>query len=132
MASDADRQVILDGINSYNRGRVPDDGYLPLSVFARSDDGQTIGGLLGETFWQWLHIELLWVEEQHRRHGLGTELLVATEAEAMRRRCTGAYVNTMDFQAPEFYLKHGYIEAGRIPDLPSGHSRIHLQKRFDQ
>ena len=82
----------------------------------------------GETFWTWLHIELLWIEEGHRRKGLGTKLLKAAEDEASRRGCTGAFVNTMDFQAPAFYRQHGYTEEGQIPDFPPGHRRIHLQK----
>lgn len=34
------------------------------------------------------------------------------------------------FQAPEFYRNLGYVDAGHIPDLPPGHNRVHLQKRF--
>jgi GNAT superfamily N-acetyltransferase len=130
-ASSSDRQIITDGLNAFNRLQVPADNYSPLCVFARSDCGKTIGGLLGETFWRWLHIDLLWIEEGERGHGLGTQLMLAAEEEAIKRDCTGAFVNTMDFQAPEFYRRLGYSEAGQIPDLPPGHRRIHLQKRFD-
>lgn len=130
-ASAADRKIIADGLDAFNRGRVPPDGYTPLSIFARDDDGEIIGGLLGETFWDWLHVDLLWIAEAHRGRGLGTRLMQAAEEEAIRRGCAGSYVNTMDFQAPEFYIRLGYTPAGEIPDLPQGHRRIHLQKRFD-
>ncbi|MBT6148817.1 MAG: GNAT family N-acetyltransferase [Gemmatimonadetes bacterium] len=129
--SSTDRQILTDGLSAFNRLHVPSDDHSPLCVFARSENGETIGGLLGETFWRWLHIELLWISEDHRGQGLGTQLLMAAEDEAIDRDCTGAFVNTMDFQAPEFYLKLGYSEAGQIPDLPPGHHRVHLQKRFD-
>ena len=128
--SASDRQMITDGLNDFNRLHVPADGYSPLCVFARGESGVPVGGLLGETFWRWLRIELLWIEEGCRGHGLGTQLLKAAEEEAIERGCTGAFVDTMDFQAPEFYRGHGYVEAGQIPDLPPGHRRIHLQKRF--
>jgi GNAT superfamily N-acetyltransferase len=124
------RQVVVDGLNAYNRLHVPPDGWEPLSIFVRDDADTILGGLVGETFWNWLHIELLWIDETQRRHGLGTRLLAVAEEQAIERGCLGAFVNTMDFQAPDFYHKHGYCEEGRIPDLPRGHWRIHLQKRF--
>lgn len=50
-ASSSDRQIITNGLNAFNRLHVPADNYSPLCVFARSDSGKIIGGLLGETFW---------------------------------------------------------------------------------
>ena len=108
VASEADRRLVADGVNDFNMLHVPADDYSPLCVFARSEAGETIGGLLGETFWHWLHIELLWIKEDRRGRGLGTQLVTAAEAEAVKRDCIGAFVNTMDFQAPEFYRGLGY------------------------
>lgn len=64
--SASDRQIITDGLNAYNSLHVPADDYSPLCVFARSECGEIIGGLLGETFWGWFHIELLWIDEDCR------------------------------------------------------------------
>ncbi len=42
----------------------------------RPQDEQLIrDGLLGETFWQWLHISTLWLAEEQREQGLGGQLL---------------------------------------------------------
>lgn len=129
--SDGRRQSILDGLAAYNAAHVPADGYQPLAVTLDDDEGRLIGGLLGESFWGWLRVGTLWVDEAHRGAGHGSALLVAAEEEARRRGCTGIFVDTMDFQAPAFYQRHGYSERGRIDDLPAGHCRHHFQKMID-
>ena len=39
-------------------------------------------------------------------------------------------LDTFAFQAPAFYEKQGYTLFGTIEDLPPGHARYFLQKRF--
>ena len=125
-----DKQVVLDGLDAYNAAHdVPVD-FKALTIFARDDDGAIRGGLLGETFWRWLHISVLWVAEAERGKGLGMDLLRMAEDEAIRRGCFGAIVSTLSFQAPGFYRRHGYEVWGQLDDLPFGHQRIHLQKRL--
>jgi GNAT superfamily N-acetyltransferase len=130
--SDEDKQTVLDGLDAYNAAHgVPVD-FEPISIFARDDDGAVRGGLLGETFWQWFHISILWIAEEARGQGLGSRILEMAEAEAVRRGCFAAIVSTLSFQAPSFYLEHGYTEWGKLEDLPRGHRRIHLQKRLGE
>jgi ribosomal protein S18 acetylase RimI-like enzyme len=62
------------------------------------------------------------------RKGLGSKLLQTAEAEAIRRGCKHAHLDTLDFQAPGFYLKKGYQVFGELQDLPPGHRRIFLRK----
>lgn len=87
-------------------------------------------GLYGNTYWQWLFVEYLWIADAHRGSGLGARLLDQAEVAARDRGCIGACVNTMSFQAPAFYERHGYREFGRLHDVPPGHARIWLAKRF--
>jgi hypothetical protein len=54
------------------------------------------------------------------------------EAEAVRRGCHGAQLDTYSFQAQGFYEKLGYAVFGIVEDYPSGHSRIYLSKRLDR
>jgi hypothetical protein len=44
-------------------------------VFMRDRKDRVLGGLLGYTLGDWLHIEILWVEESLRNKGNGTKLL---------------------------------------------------------
>ena len=79
-----DKQIVLDGLEAYNRLYAVPDDFEALCIFLRHDDGALRGGLLGETFWRWLHISILWIEETERGRGLGSELLRVAEQEAAR------------------------------------------------
>ena len=37
-------------------------------------------------------------------------------------------LDTFDFQAKDFYLKHGYEIFGVLKDCPAGHERYYLSK----
>jgi GNAT superfamily N-acetyltransferase len=125
-----DEQRIRDGLMAYNAQHVGADGFAPLSIFVRDDDEAICGGLLAETFWQWLHISALWVDKKQRNQGLGGQLLQQAEEEALRRGCLASFVDTFDFQAPDFYERHGYKTWGQLDDLPPGHRRIFFQKQL--
>ena len=49
--------------------------------------------------------------------------------QATARGCKYAYVDTMDYQAPDFYRAHGFAIVGEIPDWDShGHKKFYLSK----
>jgi GNAT superfamily N-acetyltransferase len=125
-----DAQAIRDGLAAYNDQHTVPDGYSPLTVLLRDDEGTLCGGLLGETFWRWLHISILWIADQHRGQGFGGMMLRNAEDRAVQRGCLGVFLDTLDFQAPAFYVKHGYSVWGEIENLPPGHRRIFYQKRL--
>ncbi|HYO32683.1 MAG TPA: GNAT family N-acetyltransferase [Nocardioidaceae bacterium] len=101
----------------------------PLAVYAYVDD-RLVGGVKASTvdLWKWLTIDILWVDEAERGHGLGEALLAAAEREGCRRGCRWSKVNTWDFQAPGFYERCGYVEYGREVDYPPGHTNFLLRK----
>lgn len=123
-----DLKFIWDRLAAYNLLYAPPDEHQPLAVFLRDSEGNLAGGLLGGTYWGWLHIEVLWLREDMRRQGYGQQLVAAAETEALRRGCRHAHVDTLDFQAPAFYEKLGYQRWGTLEDLPPGHTRIFFKK----
>jgi GNAT superfamily N-acetyltransferase len=56
--------------------------------------------------------------------------MAEAEAEALRRGCHAASLDTYSFQARGFYERLGYSVFGIIDDCPPGHSRIYLIKRL--
>jgi GNAT superfamily N-acetyltransferase len=101
---------------------------VPLQV-AAFEDARLVGGLLGETLLEWLKISIMAVDPSHRRTGIGTALLAEAERAAIERGCRQAYVDTMSYQAPEFYKRCGYKIVGEIPNWDSfGHSKLFLIK----
>jgi GNAT superfamily N-acetyltransferase len=103
------------------------DGRL-LAVFVRDANGKILAGLEGWTWGGCLYIEHLWVHESLRGQGYGTNLLLTAEREGRARGCRRSMLATHDFQAPEFYKKHGYEVVGTFSDYPVGHTQLFMRK----
>lgn len=101
-----------------------------LCVFARKESGEIIGGLTGRTHWQCLDIAYLWVDERHRGRGFASRIMDAAESEAFSRGCRRAFLDTLSFQALNFYQKRGYTEFGRLSGFSGKHDRHYLWKRL--
>ncbi|MCL4247694.1 MAG: GNAT family N-acetyltransferase [Anaerolineae bacterium] len=125
---DSDVQQVQAGLAAYNGQHAEPDGYEPLCIFLRDPAGKLVGGLLGNTYWGWLNISILWLRDDVRQGGYGKRMVQLAEAEAVRRGCQAAHVDTLDFQAPDFYRKLGYTVWGQLDDLPPGHTRYFLKK----
>ena len=121
-------KYIREALNQFNNEKVGEDGHTPLSIVEYDEHGNTIGGILGGTYWGWMYVDILWVHENHRKQGIGSKLLSMAEQEAIRRGCHHVHLDTMSWQAPEFYKKHGYEVIGVLPDIPSGNQKYLLKK----
>lgn len=121
-------QEIGDLIRSYNRSKREAAESEPLNLYVEDDSGELMAGLVAETFGNWLEIEYLFVKEDLRGQGIGSQLLQQAESEAKKRNCRFAFVNTYQFQAPAFYQKHGYQEVFTLKDYPCTRQRHYYQK----
>ena len=119
---------IRDSLYKYNEDIVGKDGHIPINIVEYDDNGNIVGGIIGGTYWGWMYIDILWVDGDHRRRGIGTRLLHEAEKEALKRGCHHVHVDSMSWQAPEFYKKHGYEVIGILPDIPEGNQKYLLIK----
>lgn len=138
---DKDRRLLLgERLHHSNTERSPQlrallatpaEHELPLEVWAMDGRGALAGGLAGRTWAYWLHVDLLWVGEEHRGSGLGSQLLAEAERVAVTDRgCTRSRLETWGFQAPRFYRKRGYEVSGQVDDYPPGVTEFILTKSF--
>jgi len=125
------RQAVYEGLRAFNQPIIGTRRVEPLQIIARRSDGTIAGGLVGETRWTWLYVDLLWVAEDVRGEGVGTQLMQLAETEAIQRGCRGIWLDTLDYQARGFYERLGFAIFGTQPDYPPGHERYFLLKRFD-
>ena len=123
-------QKIGELIRSYNRSKREAAECEPLNLYVEDEHGQLLAGLVAETFGNWLEIEYLFVKEGLRGQGIGSQLLQQAESEAKKRNCRFAFVNTYQFQAPDFYQKHGYQEVFTMKDYPYTGQRHYYQKEL--
>ncbi len=126
----ADIETIINGLITHGKMYAPPRVKQELGVFYRVN-GRLLGGLTGATFWGWLHIKHIWVDDSQRGKGVGKQLMLAAEKEAVQRGCHAAMLDTLSFQAQDFYQKLGYTLFGQLEDFPIGHQRIYLQKQLN-
>jgi GNAT superfamily N-acetyltransferase len=120
--------IIGRGLSSYNAQQAGITRFQRLCFVVHTPDQVVAGGVFGETYWDWLYIDLLWVKDELRGRGYGHRLLTLAEDEARRRGAKNAYLDTFSFQAPDFYRRHGYQVFGELQDFPAGHQRYFLTK----
>ena len=121
-------QIIGDLIRSYNLSKREVAESEPLNLYVEDEHGELMAGLVAETFGNWLEIEYLFVKDDLRGQGIGSQLLQQAESEAKKRNCRFAFVNTYQFQAPGFYQKQGYKEVFTLKDYPYTGQRQYYQK----
>ena len=129
-ADSDDAKSIHKNLVEYNVGAYGRSDWRDLTVAFKTKRGELMGGLHGQTGWQWLFVKHLWVSEKARGQGLGTKLMQEAEREAVRRGCRGVWLDTFSFQARGFYEKLGFSLYGTIEDFPPGHQRFFLKKHF--
>ncbi len=117
-------------LNDYNIQQAGDDNAQRICFAVQGPDQEIVGGVIAAIYWDWLYIDLMWLEEKHRGSGYGSRLLTLVEAEARRRGARHAFLDTFSFQAPDFYKKHGYQVFGELRDFPPGHQRYFLTKEL--
>ena len=125
-----DVEAVFEGLRAYNALHAGPSNRRRLGVFLRGPDGRIVGGLVGDTAWQWLYVDALWIDEPLRNQGHGRAMLRAAEERARARGCRNVYLDTFDFQALPFYRKEGYEVYGTQEDFPPGHRRYYLRKEL--
>jgi RimJ/RimL family protein N-acetyltransferase len=118
------------GLSEHGAPVTGSPGFRPLAVLARDADGALVGGCSGQVSWNWLHVQLLWLDPAHRGTGLGARIMDAIEEAARRRGCTDAHLDTFSWQAAPFYERRGYTRFATLEDYPPGERRHFLRKRL--
>lgn len=122
--------VLEEGLSDYNERTTGRRDWRALAVVVNDpDSGAPVGGLLGRTTLGLFFLDLLFLPTHLRHSGIGSRALQMAEEEAVRRGCVAAALVTIDFQAPEFYLRHGWEEIGRVRSAADV-ERIFLRKIF--
>jgi GNAT superfamily N-acetyltransferase len=119
------------GLTDYNEQKQPFiSDPVRLDYTALDSDGNYIGGIIASIgYWGGLSIDVLFVEEQFRRTGIGKRLLSLVEDEGRKLGATVMLLDTFDFHAPDFYLNKGFEVYGELKDFPSaGKCRFFMRK----
>lgn len=123
--------LIFNKIAAFNQKKLPYTQKNPFDFknYVIKENNLIIAGI-NACLYQWgiAHVDVLFVEEHYRGKGLGSKLLKHVEQEVLTAGATIIYLDTLDFQAKDFYLKLGYEVFGVLENCPKGHSRYFLSK----
>jgi GNAT superfamily N-acetyltransferase len=122
--------IIGRGVGTYNNEQAGEEKFQRVCYVLKNPEGEIVGGILGEIYWDWFYIDLLWVKEPLRRRGYGRSLLKHAEERARQQGAGNVYLDTFSFQAPDFYKQNGYEVFGELPDFPAGHTRYFMTKKL--
>ncbi|WP_342554983.1 GNAT family N-acetyltransferase [Paenibacillus sp. FSL R7-0652] len=118
----------LSAYNAAHVGEALKDRFEELHFHIRNESGQIVAGVLSTLCWNWVELDILWVDAQERHKGYGTQLLQEVERLAREKNCDFIMLNTFSYQAPEFYRRHGYELMTVIDNAPTGHQHYYFKK----
>lgn len=128
ISAEEDR-VLREGIVSFN-AQYTGDKPACFSVYAKNQHNEVIGGARVFAHKSSVFLDVLWVKNDYRHQGIGTQIVSAVEQESIKRKIPCVTLDTFDFQAENFYRKLGYQHIGTIANYLEGHDRIFLRKEL--
>ncbi len=123
-----DSRLLIDNVRSFNRDRTGEESPRTVAYFLRDEEGRVVGGVQGMLWGRSMHIDVLWVDENHRGEGLGSQLMSAIENYGLEHGHPLVYLETTSFQALPFYEGLGYRVFGELPEISPGHTLFFLKK----
>jgi len=123
-------ETVNRGIQTHASAAIglPEQMWSAANFFLKDEDGEILGGALGNTWGLWLYVSDVWVDPSLRGKGHATKLMTAIEQMAIQRGCLNSYLDTFSFQARPLYEKLGYKVFGTLENHPQGHSHYFLKK----
>lgn len=123
-----DEDAVLSILRDFTCGVV---GYIDnhdLVIVIRDRAGTIHGGLVAQSRWGEMHIDMLAVASHLRGRGMGRRLVGMAEHEARRRGCTHMWLDTYAFQARGFYEKVGFEVFGQLEGPPPFFPRYFMRR----
>lgn len=123
---------VREGLRHFNEPFVSHLKETEVAVYALDEKGERIGGVISRLWGNWMHVLYLWIDPAYTGKGIGSDLMVKVEAEAVSFGCKTVMVDTFSFQARPFYEKLGYQCQMTIDDVPGDGDELHfLTKRLN-
>jgi GNAT superfamily N-acetyltransferase len=121
-------RAIEGGVVEFNVSQGPMGDAAQVFACARSDDGALLGGAMGRRWGKYCELIYLWVKPEQRKQGLGSKLLKAFEQQSIDHGCQVFILDTFSFQAPNFYVRHGYHVLHEMSGFPNGNTKLTMRK----
>ena len=115
----------------FNEATVGNATGIPYAITVHADASEdVVGGLWALSLWGSFYIALIFVPDDARGNGLGSDLMSRAEAEARNRGCRDMWLDTYVFQARPFYEGLGFSVFGQIEGPAPMFPRYFMQKQL--
>ena len=121
------RNNLIRKIDAFNHRTFPSE-FERFALLLQDAAACLRAGVSGLINCDWLYVDGLWVDDDLRHRGIGTELMARTEGHAIARGCHSAWLET--FQARGFYEAVGYELFAMLDHYPASQTRYFLKKRL--
>lgn len=101
---------IYKGFREHSLESIGHDGGIEPFVLTAYEDSKRLGIVVARTFWGAWHIKHLYIPPYARKKGVGSQLMEKALEKGREKGCPFAFVETMSFQAVDFYKKLGFIQ----------------------
>jgi ribosomal protein S18 acetylase RimI-like enzyme len=99
-----------------------------VNLTVRYGKTEIIGGLLAGIVNDWSYIEKIWIKDEYRCNGIGTNLIGIFESESKNNHCKFSQLFAYTFQDMRFFKRIGYETKCKLKDLPRGYSKCLMIK----
>jgi len=121
---------IKEGFSCHALEAVGHEGDMRGVTFVARDGDKLLGAVVAKTFWGGLHIKNLIIAKEYRVLGIGKALMERVFEKGKELGCRFAFVETMSFQALDFYKKIGFVEEFSRSGYDKGCTFHYLKKEF--
>ena len=102
------KKRIYEGFSRHAIEMIGYDEKFDAVAFVAMEDAILAGAIVVERFWDALHVKYVYVDDHYRNQGIGTRLMQRAVDYGLELNCPFAFVETMSFQALDFYQKMGF------------------------
>jgi len=111
------------------RGEVDQPG-IEIALALKDARGNVQGGVIASSVFRVMHLEVLWVSDDLRGKGYGSQLVLGAEQIGFAGGCFTSQTWTFSFQGPKFYPTIGYQPLGIYDGYPNGITEHVFMKRL--
>lgn len=120
--------ILKKNLREFNKAKIGTYEYIHYTIYITDENENITGGLYGEILDKVCVIYVVWVHENTRKKGLGTEIFNKLEAFAKDNNCKILQVDTAEFQARQFYEKIGFSVVATLPENFMGFTTFIMRK----